>query len=88
MIFAGRAGGAFKTGRYYSAWYGGGKDFPYSYGGGPTGSTNQESSMKALLTILQALGEADTEYGGDGSTAGGKNMNYGHVTAPFGALLT
>jgi hypothetical protein len=84
MVLAGRAGGRFRTGRYYSAWYGGGQNFPYSYGGS---STNQESSTKVLLTILQALGETDTEYGGDGTTAGGKNNNRGRITEPFGALL-
>lgn len=87
MILAGRAGGRFRTGRYYSAWYGGGQSYPYSFGGGPTGSTNQENSTKILLTILRALGEPDAEYGGDGLTNDGRNRNYGRVTEPFGALL-
>jgi hypothetical protein len=87
MLLAGKAGGTFRTGRYYSAFYGGGQTSPYSYGGGPTGSTNQESSTKILLTILRALGEPDTEYGGDGTSNNGGSRNYGRVTEPFGALL-
>jgi hypothetical protein len=90
MLFAGRAGGRFKTGRHYSAFVpdptraNGG---PYSWGGGVT---NQESSTKSLLTVLQAMGEPDTQYGGRSSDIVDPASTHtsGWVDAPFSALLT